>query len=231
MTRSVKSLRAASLGLIATLALAGCAHKVRKPEATPVPEPAAPTAPAKPLVDKGDPDQRFAAALKLMKDRQPKEAYDAFLQLAKDFPEFSGPLTDLAILQANAKQRAPAIINFQKALRDNPQNHLAQNWLGTLQRENGDYAAAQSAYQAALAIKPDYAAAHLNLGILYDVYLKRPQEALSEYREYQRLTGGEKLIVSAWIRELEDRLPPPAAASPVATPPTPAAATAVERKS
>ncbi|GAC1621713.1 MAG: hypothetical protein NVS9B10_04870 [Nevskia sp.] len=219
--------KAAALAL-ASLALAGCSlfgGGTKAPSAAPPVVPAAPAAapPARPLIDKGDPDQRFNEALKLMKDKQAKEAYDAFLSLAKDFPQFSGPLADLAILQANAKQRAPALINFQKALKDNPQNYVAQNWLGTLQREAGDYAAAEAAYRGALAAKPDYAAAHLNLGLLYDVYLKRPQAALVEYREYQRLAGSGKLIVSAWIRDLEDRIPPAPAAAPPAAPATPVA--------
>jgi len=237
MTRSAKTLGTLGVVGLTSLILSGCSlFGAAKPNQAPPSKPPiieVPTAaPTKPLVDKGDPDQRFSAALKLMKDKQAKDAYDAFLQLAKDFPEFSGPLTDLAILQSNSKQRAPAIINFQKALKDNPQNYVAQNWLGSLQRENGDYAAAETAYRAALAIKPDYAAPHLNLGVLYDVYLKRPQDALNEYREYQRIAGPDRLIVTAWIRDLEDRLPP--AAAPVvapqpATPVTPVKPT--ERKS
>ena len=233
MTRSVDSIvtTVRAFPVLLALVLVGCSSQpARKPVTTP-PVIEAPPAPAKPLVDKGDPDQRFNEALKLMKDKQAKEAYDAFLKLAKDFPEFSGPLTDLAILQSNAKQRAPAILNFQKALKDNPQNFVAQNWLGTLQREAGDYAAAEAAYRGAIAIKADYAAAHLNLGVLYDVYLKQPQAALVEYREYQRIAGSGKLIVSAWIRDLEDRLPPPPATAPSPPATTAPAAKPEERKS
>ena len=80
---------------------------------------------------------------------------------------------------------------------------MAWNWLGSLYRENGDYRRAEQAYRQALGVQPDYAAAHLNIGILYDVYLKRPQDALLQYREYLRSAGKEDLLVSAWIRELE----------------------------
>lgn len=205
--------------LLAVALVAGCSGTGRKPAA-----PAAPTAnaaeagadasaPAR--ADKGDPDVRFAAALKLLKDRQLKEAREAFFELAKDFPQHSGPYTDLAIIQYQSKQPALAVANFEKAARLNPENAVAWNWLGTIARENRDYAKAEAAYTKALEIKPNYAAAHLNLAVLHDLYTRRPADALSHYREYQRLSGGDRLIVTAWIKELEAQVPSatPAAAS------------------
>lgn len=214
------------LTVVAAAVLAGCQAPASKP-AAPKAEPSPPVAVQKPAApSKGDPDERFKAALKLLKDRQSKEAREAFFNLAKDFPEFSGPFADLAIVQAQAKQPQLAIANFEKATRLNPQNALAWNWLGTLYREGNDFPKAEAAYTSALAIKPDYAAAHLNLGILNDVYLRRPQTALTHYREYQRITNGERLIVAAWIRDLESQVPPPApAAAPTAAPAPAAGAT------
>lgn len=225
MTSFADPMRRIGLILCAGLLVVGCSARAPKPDTSTATTPATPP-PTATAPNKGDPDQRFKEALKLMKDKQPKEAYDAFLKLAKDFPEFSGPLTDLAILQANAKQRAPAIINFQKAAKANPQNFVALNWLGTLQRDAGDFAAAEAAYRAAIAANADYAPAHLNLAILYDLSLKRPADALDEYRAYQRIAGSDRLIVSAWIRELEERLPQTPSPAPVASP-----APAPERKS
>ena len=168
-----------------------------------VASPKADTAPNKSVIVKADPDQRFNAALKLMKEHQLPEAQTAFAALAKDYPDFSGPLTDLAILYAQSRQRAQAIAGFSKAVNMNPRNAVAWNWLGILYRESSDYQRAENAYLHALSIKPDYAGAHLNLAILYDVSMKRPQDALSQYREYLRVAGKEDLIVSAWIKDLE----------------------------
>jgi tetratricopeptide (TPR) repeat protein len=218
MTRFVKpagqmvSRSAAGRALIVmaiTVNLSGCFlfGGADKKTQEPVAEAPAPVLPAKPLVDKGDPDTRFKAALKLMKDHQPKEAQAAFVQLAADFPEFSGPLTDLGILYAQGKQRPAAIASFEKAVTTNPDNVVARTWLGSLYRENNEVAKSEAAYLKAIAVKPDYAPAHLDLGILYDAYLKRPQDALMQYREYQRIAGTDKLIVSAWIKELEAGTP------------------------
>jgi len=214
------------LPLLAVVLVAGCSGSGRKP-ATPTAQTvdaadtgADASTPAR--ADKGDPDARFTAALKLLKDRQLKEAREAFFQLAKDFPQYSGPYTDLAIVQYQSKQPALAIANFEKAARLNPDNAVAWNWLGVIARESRDYAKAEAAYTKALEIKPSYAAAHFNLAVLHDLYTRRPAEALRHYREYQRLAGGDKLIVTAWIKELEAQVPSTTpAASPAASGATP----------
>lgn len=202
------------LGLLSACA-GGGARKSTKPDSAVQPDTTTEAEPAGTAkASKGDPDARFAEALGLMKERQMKEARDAFLQLAKDFPQHSGPFTDLAILQYQGKQTQLAVANFEKAARINPENAVAWNWLGVIAREAKDYGKAEEAYGKALAIKPDYAAVHLNLGVLHDLYTRRPADALTHYRAYQKLAGDERLIVSAWIKELEAQLPPPAPAAP-----------------
>ena len=155
---------------------------------------------------KGDPDQRFQEALALMKAKRTSEAQAAFIALSQDYPNFSGPLTDLGILYAQTHQRELAVASLTRAVAANPKNEVAHNWLGTLHRENGDFLRAEQSYQKALQAEPGYAQAHLNIAILYDVALHRPREALNAYRNYQRIAGNDDLIVDAWIRELESRL-------------------------
>lgn len=151
-----------------------------------------------------DADRRFKAALALMQDQQAPEAQQAFQALAQDFPTLSGALTNLGILYAQARDRDAALRSFARAVEANPGNAVALNWLGVLYRESGDYARAEQSYRRSLAARRDYAPAQLNLGILYDVYLRRPQEAVAAYRGY-RAAGGQDLIVEAWIREIEAR--------------------------
>jgi len=168
---------------------------------------------ASPDPAKGDAAQRFQNALKLMKDHQPQEAREAFAGLAQDFPQYSGPLNDLGVLQAQGKQRDQAIASFAKAIAANGNNAFAYGWLGILYRESGDYAHAEQAYRKAIELKPDDAAAHLNLGILCDIYLKHPAEALAQYREYQRIAGSNNLMVAVWIKQLEVKMQPTNVAS------------------
>lgn len=200
----------ACAGLLLAAMLAACSgpapYVARKPAPSTNTLPPPPQPPAD--AAKGDAEARFQAALKLMKDRKAQEARDAFASLAQDFPQYSGPLNDLGVLQAQGKQRDQAIASFAKAAAADEHNAFAWNWLGVLYRESGDYARAEQAYQKAIAVKPDDAAAHLNLGILCDVYLGRPAEALAQYREYQRIAGTGNLMVGVWIRQIEARLKP-----------------------
>lgn len=200
----------------AALALTACSGpaprqypipKVAKPE--PVATPA--TAPA-PIDPRGNPETRFQTALQLMKDGRRDEARSAFDGLAHDFPQLSGPLSDLGVLQARDKQVDAAIASFASAVSANARNAFAWGWLGVLYRERGAYAQAEQAYRKAIEARPDDATAHFNLGILYDVYLHRPNDALAQYREVLRLSGDptaadRKLIVAVWIRQLENGAP------------------------
>jgi tetratricopeptide (TPR) repeat protein len=208
MKRFVETRLAAGM---AALLLAACTapapHYYGKPPSSAPAEIAPAEAPAAAEAGKGDPQQRFQAALKLMKDRQLQQAKDAFASLAQDFPQYSGPLNDLGVLQAQGRQRDQAIASFAKAIAANGNNAFAYGWLGILYRENGNYAQAEQAYRKAIELKPEDAAAHLNLAILYEVYLKQPDPALAQYREYQRIAGQGNLMVGVWIKQLESKLP------------------------
>lgn len=162
-----------------------------------------PEAAVEPAADLGDPEARFAEALEFMRTRQSTEAVAAFIALTRDFPEFSGPHTNLGILYAQANRRSDAMSAFSRAIELNAGNVVAHNWLGTLHREAGNYPRAREAFEKALAIDPNYAAARLNLGLLYDDHLKQPGEALAQYREYYRVTDGTDLRVLPWIGEIE----------------------------
>lgn len=155
-------------------------------------------------------DERFRAALQMMRTR-PDTAREELLALSREYPSFSGPLTNLGILYASGRQRGDAVASFSQAVSANPNNAVALNWLGTLYRETGDFGRAEAAYLKALEVQPNYAAAHLNLAILYELALGRPQQALEHYRDYRDQADDPRLIVSAWIKELETKgVPSPA---------------------
>lgn len=234
MTRSADRLRLALCS--AAVVLAGCGTLGKKPEKGPTTTASAPAAstsvaaPAAPAVKpspaasapapagttgskaaaagKGDPSQRFTDALALLHEHKYTDAQQGFTSLGADFPQYSGPLTDLGILYArNPAARDKAVAAFTQAVKARPDNAIALDWLGILQRQAGQYNVAEQSYLAALKIKPDYAMAHLNLAILYDLYLKRPADALTQYHAYQDAGGKGDLRVTAWIRALEHAKP------------------------
>jgi Flp pilus assembly protein TadD len=188
------------------LTLAACAGgPAPKPSADDAPAATAPRGvPALPAGQTRLAQQRFDAALKLMRSGDRDGARAALQQLHREQPQLSGPPTNLGILYAQAGQRGEAISALSRAVALNPRNAVAHNWLGTLYREGGDYARAEQAYRDAIDADPAYATAYRNLGILYELSLRRPQDALAQYREYQRRAGADETsIVVAWIRNLE----------------------------
>lgn len=208
----MRSAKALLTALCAAALLAGCAGEptktpsARKPAASaagaeaPAKKPAvaAPTRHAATATD-----EAYAQAVKLLRSNQMQEAEAALFAAAKAHPQASGPQTNLGILYARTNRKVEARAAFARAVAANPSNAVAHNWLGTLAREAGDLAAAERAYRAAIGADAAYAASYLNLGILYDVYLKRPADALAAYRQYDQVTGSKDVRAAVWIAEIE----------------------------
>lgn len=227
MIRTSTTSPALTVLLISAMALSGCSVFSGKPTPVTLPNGAStqgqtPANAAKKTIpkpiDKGDPDARFRAALDQLKQGQLQDGEAALTELVKDFPQYSGPLTNLGLIYVQSKRFDLAASAFAKAVTDNPQNAVAYNWLGMLYREANNYGRAEQAYKQALSANPDYGYAHLNLGILYDVYLKRPADALQQYKEYQRLGGADDLRVLVWVADLEKTLASAQPVSPAAAP-------------
>ena len=104
-----------------------------------------------------------------------------------------------------------------------PANAAAWTQLGVLLREQGRFSEARDAYQQALAADAGSAAAHRNYGVLLDLYLDQPAEALAEFEKYRELSG-ETQPVGNWVAELRQRTGIKAPAVPASSAP-PSAAT------
>lgn len=79
--------------------------------------------------------------------------------------------------------------------------------LGLAERHLGRFAEAERAYGDALQAEPDRASTLLNLGVLLDLYLERPAEALPLYERYQALRTEPDPKVAQWIKEVRTRVP------------------------
>ncbi len=80
------------------------------------------------------------------------------------------------------------------------------NELGMAYRRLGRFDEAERTYRRAIELAPDYAPAWRNLGILLELYLQRPDEAIPPYRRYIELTGPGTTDVDHWIVDIEHRL-------------------------
>ncbi len=122
-------------------------------------------------------------------------------------PGFAGPLLNLGLIRARSGDEAGARVLFERAA--TVCSHCGSVWneLGVLHAQHGRFAEAEEAYQRAIAVEPDFAAAYYNLGIVYELYLPRPELALENYEQYLQLGGvdGDGQDVRKWVAELRRR--------------------------
>ncbi len=147
----------------------------------------------------------FERALAAMREGHDAEAARLFQQMTQTYPTLSGPHANLGILAFRAGKLDEAEAAFKRALALNPKSAVSLDYLGVIARERGDFEQAESYYRQAIAARPTYPNAHRNYGILLDIYLGRLDEALAQYREYAKLSGGEDKQVAKWIVDLERR--------------------------
>ncbi|MGQ0383740.1 MAG: tetratricopeptide repeat protein [Gammaproteobacteria bacterium] len=77
--------------------------------------------------------------------------------------------------------------------------------IGVARRQQGRMTEAREAYEGAAMLAPADPLPALNMGVLFDLYLGRPEAALAEYERYQVLAGTPDLQVTAWITEVRRR--------------------------
>ena len=154
----------------------------------------------------GKAKQKFSRAIAAMKSGQWAQAEQGLLQLTQAYPKLSGPWLNLALTQQQLGNTEQAEQNFRQALAVNAGNLDAYNQYGIFLRQQGRFKAAEAQYRKALRKKPDHAATHINLGILYDLYMGRLNDALIHYRKYQQLAASETPKIAGWIVDLERRI-------------------------
>ena len=222
--------RFVSLGALALLA--GCHSSPVQPARTPMPDAAAspgaasagaasagtahpttgPVPAAEPLAIPPRAAQQYAQALQLMKAGRNTDAELEFKQLVVAYPQFAGPQLNLGLLYLHDSRLPEAEAAFKAALELAPANPVAGDELGIVERKLGKFTEAEAAYLRAIAAEPNYAPAHLNLGVLYDLYMAEPQKALDQFERYIEIAGENKQV-AGWVVELRKRVGGPAPAA------------------
>ena len=147
----------------------------------------------------------FDRAVQYMRSGNATEAELGFKQVALEYPQYSAPLVNLAIMQRKEGHLDQAEATLKSAVERENGNAVAWTELGATQRMRGEFRNAASSYERAIAADPHYAPAWRNLGVVSDLYLGDPNRALKAFEQYKELTGEDK-PVSGWIAELRQRL-------------------------
>ncbi|TQV74281.1 tetratricopeptide repeat protein [Exilibacterium tricleocarpae] len=125
--------------------------------------------------------------------------------LTKADTDLSGPWVMLGDIAVQQQQLDEAIGHYAKAIEVNEVNVNAYLKLAKTQRLRGNFVPAQNTYAKALSVWPDFPEAHLNLAVLYDIYLNKPLPAQRHMESYQFLTGGRDKARAQWLAELQQR--------------------------
>ena len=148
----------------------------------------------------------YEQAIAALKNGATEQALTLLTRLSLDAPDMPRLFTNLGLSHFRLHQAELAEQAFQQAIARNPDDAVAHNHLGILQRRQGRFEDALLEYQRAIEIDSKYARAHLNLGILFDLYLQDLEKALQQYRRYLDLTSEENAQVAGWIVDIERRL-------------------------
>ena len=220
-----------ALGLVAIVATSGCASvsdAVNKPLEAAKQVVSAPAAPASaaaaaprevlaeaPLPVSADAQRAFDAAKAALRAGRTADAERGFRELAARHPEIGGAHANLGLILRNAGKLDESIAALEQAVKASPKQPVFFNQLGVSYRHKGQFAKAREAYETALALDAAYADAHLNLGVLLDLYLAEPTLALVHYERYLALAPGGDAAVGKWVADLKTRKPASVAAADV----------------
>jgi tetratricopeptide (TPR) repeat protein len=199
-----------TVALLATLgACAGAPAVVKKPvEAvqqvvtTAVAAVTAPEAPVNPQAQAA-----FDAARAHLRAGRTAEAERGFRDVTAKYPDLGGAHANLGLIQRNAGKHDESIAALEQAVKVSPKQPVFHNQLGVSYRHKGQFQKARNAYEQAIALDDNYADAHLNLGVLLDLYLGDSALALTHYERYLALSPAGDAAVGKWVADLKNRKP------------------------
>lgn len=150
--------------------------------------------------------RRFEQANQAIAEQRWQDAEKHLLWLTQNYDTLSGPFLNLALLYRATEQFDKVEPAFKQALAANTNNINAYNQYAIYLRERGEFAGAELLYRQALGVWPDHPESHLNLAILYDLYMGKLAPALQHYQDYQELQDEPDRQVQGWIVDTQRRI-------------------------
>jgi tetratricopeptide (TPR) repeat protein len=203
--------RLMSLALLATVGACASAPAVVKKPVEAVQQAVAAVAAAVPAVTEAPVDPQaqraFDAARAHLRAGRTADAERGFRDLIAKHPELGGAHANLGLILRNAGKHDESIAALQEAVKASPKQPAFHNQLGVSYRHKGQFNKAREAYEQAIALDANYADAHLNLGVLLDLYLGDNTLALVHYERYLGLSPAGDAVVGKWVADLRNRKP------------------------
>lgn len=145
----------------------------------------------------------YKKALTLLNHDKLDAAKEIFQQFKSDRPELAGPYANLAIIALKNNEPEKALKLVKLALTKNPNLAQALNLLAYLEQVSGEINSAEKHYKEAIKNKNNYAIAHYNIALLYDVYLQDIESAIPHYERYMELINNEDKNTADWLEQIK----------------------------
>ncbi len=145
----------------------------------------------------------YQQAITQLNNNQLEAAESSFIRMTEIQPDLAGPWANLALVYLKQNQKEKAEQNIQIALNKNPNMAQALNLAGYLKNQKGEISDSKSLYEKAIINKPDYALAHYNLALIYDIYLQNIPMAIKYYQLYLSLIDYKDEKTKDWVEELK----------------------------
>lgn len=147
--------------------------------------------------------KEYQAALNNMQTGEFDKAVTELNKFTQAHPTHIGAIINLATALYKNKKVADSNRVLDTAKKINPNLAEIYNLSGLLDVEKGEYNSAEKNYLAAIKIKKDYAAAHYNLALVYDIFYQDFNQAIAQYEQYLNLTGNSDKETITWVEELK----------------------------
>lgn len=193
-------IRKAFILICSLLTLSGCAQQL-KPVAENKPEEAVAADAFQAEIT------QYNRAISYLERDKFDQAESIFINFTQNRPDLAGPWANLALIEfkrGNIDAAEKLTIN---ALKKNPDMAQALNLSGLIEKEKGNIKQALLRFQQAIQHDGDYAIAHYNLALLYDVYLQNIVEAVKHYQHYLKIINYSDEQTVNWLEELKYSLP------------------------
>lgn len=156
-----------------------------------------------PLTQSDSEIQQYRTAITLLNDKNFEEAKKIFTEFIEKRPGLAGAYFNLALIAIQNNEPEEAFKFVNTALDKNPNLAQALNLLGFLEQEQGKIQQAEKHYLEAIKNKDDYAIAHYNIALLYDVYLQNINKAIFHYEKYMKITNNKDKKTADWLEHLK----------------------------
>lgn len=150
--------------------------------------------------------KNYQDALDAIKTGRADSAISTLTKITNNHPDHIGAWVNLANSYLIAKKIPEAENALAHTQTANPAIAEALNLQGLIEVEKGEYNKAEKSYLGAIKLKENYAFAHYNLALLYDVFYQTPEQAIPHYERYLALSGENDKNTKNWIAELKQKI-------------------------